>query len=342
MEYALLGRSGVRVSRICIGGALYGVWPLAKDMDAFVGRALELGVNFIDVADSYGNRSSADRPGVPPAAERESAEELVGKALTGRRHEVVLATKVQERVLPGPNGGGPDGGGLTRRHIMQLAERSLQRLRTDHVDVYYAHHPDPTTPLDETLRAMEDLIRQGKVRYFAISTYPGWQLVEAIMTMQRLNAPAPVAHQVPYNMVQRTVEREVVPACVRFGIGITAFSPLASGLLAGGESAKRPGIGSLRWRRGAGSSEELGVAEKLDTLGEEWGYRPAQLALAWLLSRPAVVSAIIGAGAVAELEESAKAADVKLTTEQLEMLEPIGVNLAAPSGVPPAAAAGRR
>ena len=331
MEYALLGRSGVRVSRICIGSALYGVWPVSKDVDAFVGRALELGINFVDTASSYGNRPSADRPGVPPSAERESAEELIGNALRGRRDQVVLATKVQERVLPGPNGGGPDGGGLTRRHIMQLAERSLRRLQTDHIDIYHAHHPDPTTPLDETLRAMDDLVRQGKVRYFALSTFPGWQMMEAIMASERLNAPAPIAHQVRYSMVQRTVEREVVPASLKFGIGLTAFSPLASGLLAGGELAKRPSTGSLRWLAGVDSvhsPEELAVAEKLDTLGAEWGYSPAQLALVWVLSRPAVVSAIIGAGELAELEESAQVPDIRLSTEQLEILEPIGANLA--------------
>jgi aryl-alcohol dehydrogenase-like predicted oxidoreductase len=330
VQYALLGRSGVRVSRICIGSALYGVWPEAKEIDTFVGRALELGINFIDTASSYGNRSSADRPGVPPAAERESAEELIGKALKGRREQVVLASKVQERVFPGPNGGGPDGGGLSRLHIIQLAERTLRRLQTDHIDVYYAHHPDPTTPVEETLRAMDDLVRQGKVRYFALSTYPGWQMVDAIMAAERMNAPVPIAHQVRYSMAQRAPEQEVVPACLRFGVGITAFSPLASGLLAGGESAKHPNFGSLRYRTGADSvfnAQELAVAAKLDTLGAEWGYSPAQLALAWLLSRPAVVSAIVGAGELGELKENAQASDVELSPEQLEILEPIGTNL---------------
>ena len=345
MEYALLGRSGVRVSKISLGTALYGVSPLAEDVDALVGRALELGINFVDTANSYGDRSSFDRPGVPPASERESAEALLGKALKGRRHEVVLATKVQERVLPGPNGGGPDGGGLTRMHVVQMLERSLRRLQTDYVDIYYAHHPDPTTPLDHTLRALEDLIRQGKVRYFALSAFPAWQMVEATLTAERLGAYEPVAHQVNYSMALRTVEREVVPACVRFGIGITAFSPLAGGLLAGAEAANRPYSGTQRWRGSpdaAFAPEQLAVAEKLDALGAEWGHRPAQLALAWLLSRPAVASAIVGPGRIASLEESAQAADIKLSAEQLGILDPVGANLPAPTFGPPAAVADRR
>ena len=338
MEYALLGRSGVRVSKISLGTALYGVAPPAEDVDALVGRALDLGINFVDTANSYGDRPSFDRPGVPPAPDRESAEELLGKALKGRRHEVVLATKVQERVLPGPNGGGGDGGGLTRMHIMQMAERSLRRLQTDYIDIYYAHHPDPTTPLDQTLRAMEDLIRQGKVRYFALSAFPGWQMVEAVMMAEKLGAYEPIAHQVNYSMTVRTVEREVVPACLRFGIGITAFGPLAGGLLAGAEAANRPYVGNQRWRGSADpafSPEQVAVAEKLDALGAEWGHRPAELALAWLLSRPAVVSAIVGPGRIASLEESAKAADVKLSAEQLEILDPLGASLSAPSFAPP-------
>jgi aryl-alcohol dehydrogenase-like predicted oxidoreductase len=228
---------------------------------------------------------------------------------------------------------------------MQLVERSLQRLQTDHIDVYHAHHPDPTTPIDQTLRAMDDLVRQGKIRYFAISSFPGWQVAEAVMTAEKLGASAPVAHQVNYSMALRTVEREVVPACLRFGIGLTAFSPLAGGLLAGAQVAHRPIIGSQRWRGGAGPGfgpEHIAVAEKLDALGAEWGYRPAQLALAWLLSRPAMVSAIVGAENIKELEENAKAGDIQLTREQLELLEPIGANLPAPSYGPPAAAVSRR
>ena len=345
MQYALLGRSGVRVSRITLGTALLGISPLAKDVDALVGRALDLGINFIDTANSYGDRPSFDRPGFPSHTERESAEALLGKALKGHRHEVVLGTKVQERVFPGPNGGSPDGGGLTRMHIMQLAERSLGRLQTDYIDVYHAHHPDPTTPIDHTLRAMEDLVRQGKIRYFAISGFPAWQMVETIMTAEKLGAYEPIAHQVNYSMALRTVEREVVPACLRFGVGLTAFSPLGGGLLAGADVAHRDIIGSQRWRGGAGpgfSPEHIAVAEKLDALGAEWGYRPAQLALAWLLSRPALVSAIVGAENIKELEEGASAADVKLSPEQMEILEPLGANIPAPSFGAPAAAAGRR
>ena len=324
MEYALLGRTGVRVSRISLGTALFGIAPIAEDVDTLVGKALELGINFFDTANSYGNRQSFDRPGIPPASERESAETLLGKALQGRRNEIILATKVQERVLPGPNGGGPDGGGLTRIHIMQMAERSLQRLRTDYIDVYYAHHPDPTTPIDQTLRAMEDLIRQGKIRYFALSQFSGWQTVESVLIAGKLGTYEPVANQVSYSMTVRGVERELIPACLQYEIGITAFSPLAGGLLAGSKAANRPYSGSQRWRGSAEpafSQDQLMIAEELDRLGDEWGHRPSQLALAWLLARPAVVSAIVGAGRVETLEESAEASDIKLSSEQLEKLD---------------------
>jgi aryl-alcohol dehydrogenase-like predicted oxidoreductase len=285
---------------------------------------LDLGINFFDTANSYGDRANFDRPGIPPAAERESAEALLGNALRGKRNEVILATKVQERVLTGPNGGGPDGGGLSRVHIMQMLERSLQRLQTDYIDVYYAHHPDPTTPIDQTLRAIEDLIRQGKIRYFALSQFSAWQTVESVLTAGKLGAYEPVVNQVSYSMTVRGVEKEVIPACLQYGLGITAFSPLNGGLLAGSKAANRPYSGNQRWRGSAEpafSQEQLRVAEELDRLGDEWGHRPSQLALAWLLTRPAVVSAIVGPGRLETLEESANATAINLSPEQLEKLD---------------------
>src|SRR5919198_67784 len=175
MEYRLLGASGVRVSALCVGASRFGISPLAADVDALVGRALELGINFFDTANSYGNQARFDRPALPPWTERASSEELLGRALRGRRREVVIATKVQEKVGEGPNDGGPLGGGLTRRHIVAQCERSLRRLGTDDIDVYYAHHPDPTTPLDQTLWAFDALVHQGKVRFPALSNYSAWQ-----------------------------------------------------------------------------------------------------------------------------------------------------------------------
>jgi aryl-alcohol dehydrogenase-like predicted oxidoreductase len=328
MEYSLLGRSGVRVSKISVGTFPFGVAPLAKDVDALVGRALELGVNFFDCANSYGNQSRFDRPGAPPAAERESAEEMLGRALKGRRHEVVLSTKVQELMGGGPNGGGPSGGGLTRVHMMQQVEQSLRRLQTDHIDVYHAHHPDPTTPLDQTMRVFDDLIRQGKVRYCALSTFPGWQVTEAVGVCQDLGLHAPVCHQVRYNLIARQAEPEVVPASMRHGISITCFNPVGGGILAGVAATQRPPRfqqpGAVAQRRATYTPEQITIAEKLEALGAEWGHPPAHLALAWLLSRPGVVSAITGPENVAELEEDVAAAEVRLDQEQLAVLDAIG------------------
>ncbi|HEY7295809.1 MAG TPA: aldo/keto reductase, partial [Dehalococcoidia bacterium] len=242
MQYEELGPSGVRVSRLCLGTAAFGVAPLAEGCGPLVGRALDLGINFFDTANSYGNQPRFDRPGAPPAAERASAEELLGRALAGRRAAAFLATKVMEPVGPGVNDRG-----LSRRHIMQQVEQSLRRLRTDYIDLYYAHHPDPRTPLDQTLRAFDDLIREGKVRYVGLSTFPAWQTTEALWICDRLGLYAPICCQLPYNMAVRGIEQEVVPACRRFGLGITVFSPLAGGLLAGIETLSRPIAGNRRW-----------------------------------------------------------------------------------------------
>jgi aryl-alcohol dehydrogenase-like predicted oxidoreductase len=181
MQYRLLGRSGLRVSSVCLGTAFFGITPLEDGVDALVGRALDLGITFFDTANSYGNQTRFDRPGIPPAAERKSSEELLGRALKGRhRYDVIVATKVQEKMAEGPNDGGPAGGGLTRKHIVAQCEQSLRRLQTDYIDVYYAHHPDPTTPLDQTLRAFDELVKQGKVRYPALSNFASWQLIKAL------------------------------------------------------------------------------------------------------------------------------------------------------------------
>ncbi|WP_019071796.1 aldo/keto reductase [Streptomyces hokutonensis] len=238
MEYALLGSSGLRVSRpAALGTATFGVSPTEADTQRVVDFALDQGINFVDTANSYGNQPRFDRPGAPSAEERASAEELVGRAIAARRDHVVLATKVPDPVGPGPNDGSFTGGGLSRAHIVTTVERSLRRLRTDHIDIYYiyyAHHPDPVTDVADTIGTFEDLIRAGTIRYYALSTYAGWELTEAVLTADRLGARRPVRHQVLYSLAERGVEAEVMPAGRHLGISTTAFSPLAGGLLAGG------------------------------------------------------------------------------------------------------------
>ncbi|GAA1022727.1 oxidoreductase [Acrocarpospora pleiomorpha] len=313
MEYALLGSTGVRVSRLCVGTATFGVAPDPAEAARIVRGALDHGINFFDTADSYGNLPHFDRPGVPPWDRRESAEEILGKALAGQRDQVVLATKAREPVGPGVNDRG-----LSRRHLVRQLERSLRRLNTDHVDLFYAHHPDPDTPLDQTLRAMDDLVRQGKVRYAALSTYPAWETTRAMWICSELRLNPPVCAQVRYNLFDRTPEVEHVPAFLRLGLSLVAFSPLNGGLLA--TAADRDYSGERRWGGGGFAPEHLATADRLAALATSWELPPAQVAIAWLLSRPAVASAIVGAESVAELSASVAAAGLRLDQAQLDAL----------------------
>ena len=302
MDYVLVGRTGIRVSRVALGTAVLGLAPPEEGVDALIGAALDAGINLFDCANTYGSRASFDRDGLPAASERKHAEELLGRALKGRRDDVVLCTKVSEPVGEGPNDGGMilrglggKGGGLSRYHIMREVEQSLRRLGTDHIDIYHLHHPDLETAIEETLRATDDLVTQGKVRYVGLSTYNGWQLTQAVMTADHLGLARPVLNQVPYSLVNRWPEAEVQPAAVELGLTLTCFSPLAGGALAGAAVMDRQYSGLRRWGMPFDyPPEQKQAALELDALATAWGHKPAHLALAWLLSRPAVGAAIIG------------------------------------------------
>ncbi|WP_402466010.1 aldo/keto reductase [Isoptericola aurantiacus] len=323
MKYSVLGPTGIRVSQICLGSATFGVAPVARDTDAVVGAALEAGVNFFDTANVYGNTPIFDRPGHPPASERESAEEILGRALEGRRDDVVLATKSGERRWD------PDAG-LSRRHVVEQVERSLRRLRTDHIDVYYGHFPDPRTPLEQTLAAYDDLIRQGKIRYAALSNHPAWQMTEALwIADDRRLVSAPVAAQVMYSLLDRRAERELAPACEHFGLSIVPYAPLHGGLLASLSVLDREVAGDERYGGPGFSEEEIAVAREVDRLARAWGLGMQQVSLAWLLSRPAVASVIVGAETPDEMRANAAAADVELTSEQLDAVTALTDHLAA-------------
>src|SRR4051794_8162471 len=204
MEYSVLGRTGMRVSRICLGTATFGVAPDPQEADRIVGAALDLGVNFVDTADVYGNMPVFDRVGAPPAAEREPAERILGRALRGRRDEVVIATKSN-----GITGLGVNDRGLSRRHVVRQVEASLRRLETDWIDLYYAHDPDPDTPLEETLAVYDDLIRQGKIRAVGLSNHPPGRSPRLCGSPTTAAwHPAPVAAEVKYSLVDRAAERE--------------------------------------------------------------------------------------------------------------------------------------
>jgi 1-deoxyxylulose-5-phosphate synthase len=320
MEYALLGPTGVKVSRICVGTATFGVAPTERDASRVIYAALDLGINFFDTANVYGNTPVFDRPGTPPAAEREPAERILGRALASRRDDVVIATKSREVIGPGPNDRG-----LSRRHIIQQVENSLRRLGTDYIDLYYAHNPDPETPLEQTLSAYDDLVRQGKLRYIALSNHPAWQLTHALWIADDRQLHAPVCAQMKYNLIDRAAERELVPACLQFGLSVVPFAPLHGGLLAGMEVLEREFVGDVRFAGSGFPEAELEIGRTVERLSQDWGLPPYQVSLAWLLSRPAVASAIVGAETVEELTANASAADVVLDQAQLDALTTLRV-----------------
>ncbi len=309
MEYRILGGSGIRVSTVCLGTAFFGLRPDVRASDNLVAHALDAGINFIDTANSYGNQQRFDRPGMPTWRERSGSEELVGRAVRGRRDRVIIATKVQERVGDGPNDGGPNGGGLSRRHIVSQCEASLRRLGTDYIDLYYAHHEDPTTPLEQSLRAFDDLVGDGKVRYVGLSNFPAWQLTRAHWICDRRGWSAPVAMEMPYNLANRAIETEVLDACVALDVGVTAYSPLEVGLLTGRVSGARPSGDPDRVRRGGVdfTPAQINLADRLVTIAQEWGQAPATLALSWLIGRPAITSVIVGTETIADVDGAIEA-----------------------------------
>ncbi len=315
MKYSLLGTTGVSVSAICLGTATFGVAPAADEVDRLVAEALDLGINFVDTADVYGNMPVFDRPGAPAAADREPAESLLGRALRGRRDDVILATKSNGIV-----GHDINARGLSRRHIIRQVENSLRRLETDYVDLYYAHDPDPNTPLEQTLAAYDDLIRQGKIRYVALSNHPAWQVVQSLWIADDRRLNAPVAAQVKYNLIDRAAERELAAACDRFGVSIIPYAPLHGGLLAGLGVLEREVAGDQRFGAAGFSDAEISIGREVQRLSREWGLEPYQTSLAWLLSRTAVASVIVGAENGEELRANASAADVTLSAEQLGIL----------------------
>jgi len=324
MMYSVLGTTGVKVSRICLGTATFGVAPTARDADQVVGAAIDVGINFVDTADVYGNMPVFDRPGAPPAADREPAEQILGRALRGRRDEMVIATKSNGIV-----GLDINDHGLSRRHIIRQVETSLRRLQTDYIDLYYAHDPDPDTPLEQTLAAYDDLIRQGKIRYVGLSNHPAWRVTQALWIADDRRQHAPVAAQVKYNLIDRAAERELTPACQQFGLSVVPYAPLHGGLLADLRVLEREVAGDQRFSGAGFTDAEIAIAGEVDRLSREWDLQPYQVSLSWLLSRPAVTSAIVGAETIDELRANATAADIELPPEKLDALTALATEAAA-------------
>jgi len=314
MKYSVLGPTGVKVSKICLGTATFGVAPDPQGAGRVVHAALDAGINFFDTANVYGATPTFDRPGAPPAAEREPAEQLLGRALAGRRDDVVIATKSGERRFD-------PAAGLSRRYIIGQVEQSLRRLGTDYIDVYYAHFPDPDTPLEQTLATYDDLVRQGKLRYVALSNHSAWQVIQALwIADDRRFVASPVCAQVKYNLIDRAAEYELGPACQQFGLSLVPFGPLHGGLLAGMQVQEREFAGDKRFGGSGFNDTELEIGRAVERLSQEWGLRPYQVSLAWLLSRPSVASVIVGAETEEEVTGNATAADVTLDEAQLDEL----------------------
>jgi len=337
MEHRMLGRTGVSVSKLCLGAMMFGAWgnPDHEESIRIIHSALDAGINFIDTADVYSAGES---------------EEIVGKALKGRRDDVVLATKVHF-----PMGDEPNHTGNSRRWLVAEVENSLRRLQTDWIDLYQIHRPQPDTDIDETLGALSDLVHQGKIRYFGHSTFPASEIVEAQWTAERRGRERFRCEQPPYSMLTRAIEHDVLPTCKRYGMGVIPYSPLAGGWLSG------------RWRKETGqqsstraerlphrydlslpaNQRKLDAAEELAQLAEQSGISLIQMAIAFVMRHPAVTAPIIGPRTMEHLESQLSAAEVVLSDEVLDRIDEINppgvsINHADNGWVQPSLQAGSR
>jgi aryl-alcohol dehydrogenase-like predicted oxidoreductase len=310
MKLRRLGRTGLKVSNLCLGTMTFGnaQWGCDEPTSArIVARFLDGGGNFIDTADVYSNGVS---------------EEITGRAIRAKRQQIVLATKVA-----GPMGAGPNDLGVSRKHILDAIDASLRRLGTDYIDLYQVHAYDPTTPLDETLRALDACVRAGKVRYIGCSNYSAWQLMKATALARELGTARFDCLQPQYSLVCRTIEREHIPLCLEEGIGVIPWSPLGGGLLTG---KFKKGAGAPAGARGAVdptmrerfvADRNLAIAETVASVATGLGKTASQVALAWAATQPAVSSPIFGARTLEQLEDNLGAADLVLPEEARKRLE---------------------
>lgn len=309
MEYTYLGRTGLKVSRLCLGTMNFGPYTSEEDSFKIMNRALEVGINFFDTANVYGWDKGV---GV--------TEQIIGRWLAedkSRRDKIVLATKVY-----GKMGEGPNDSKLSAYHIRKACEDSLRRLQTDHIDLYQMHHIDRNTPWEEIYQAMEQLIREGKIIYVGSSNFAAWNLAEAFYKAKERNFLGIVSEQSIYNLRNRHIELEVIPACKAFGIGLIPWSPLGGGILCGVLEGVKEG---RRMREPLQKSVEKlrPQIEAYEKLCKEIERKPADVALAWVLSNPVVTSPIIGPRTAEQLEENVKALELKLSEEVLKKLDEI-------------------
>lgn len=316
MEYVNLGSSGLKVSNVCMGTMTFGDQADEKECARMVEMCLDAGVNFFDTANVYNAGLS---------------EEILGRALKGRRDDVVVATKVRGRIGPGPNEVG-----LSRRHILKAVDDSLRRLQTDYVDLYYLHQPDYETPIEETMAAMDTLVRQGKVRYVGVSNYASWQICEALNVCEQEHLAPIVCVQPMYNLVARGIEQELLPFCRKFGIGVVPYNPLAGGLLTGKHTKGEPPKKGTRFDLKETYQDRywhprlFDAAQELCGIADTAGLSPVELALQWLLARAEVTSVILGASRREQLEENLAACEGKLPPDVGEPCDDVWEELRGP------------
>ncbi len=313
MRYRSLGRSGLKVSEVCLGTMTFGHGTDEAEAQRMVDRAIDTGINFFDTANSYADAQS---------------EVFLGKALKGKRKDVVVATKFYNPMGPGPNDSG-----MSRYHIMNTIEDSLRRLDMDHVDVLYVHHVDQQTPLEEMLRALDDLVRQGKVRYIACSNFEAWRLMEALWISDSSGLERFICYQPQYSLLVRDIEIDLVPACLHKEVGIVTWSPLGGGFLSG---KYKPGETTQEGTRSAEGWAYPGkhfhpkteqILSAVLEVAEQLGKTPAQVAIRWILEQPHITSVLVGSRTLAHFDDNVRGSgwqmDAEILTRLTELSAPI-------------------
>ncbi len=306
MNYKNLGQSGLKVSQIALGTNNFGGQISEEASIRIVNKAIDCGINVIDTADVY---------------TRGKSEEIIGKAVKGRRDEVVLATKVGFGTVEGPNRSG-----LSRKHVLNQIEHSLKSLQTDFIDIYYLHRFDPETSLEETLRTFDYLVRQGKVRYIACSNFPAWQMAKAHEICENHELEKLIAVQPPYNLLQRDIEEDIIPYCQQEGLGILSYTPLMGGFLTGKYSKATPPPAGSRfnynprlWER-AGRESNFAVLEQIENVADDIGIPVSKLAISWILKNPAITAPIVGASSAEQVEENSRITEINLNDDTYQRL----------------------
>ncbi|HEX9038128.1 MAG TPA: aldo/keto reductase [Ktedonobacterales bacterium] len=306
MEYRRMGDTGLQVSVIGLGGNTFGRYTDVEGTTRIISVALDAGINFFDTADIYGKGTS---------------EEHLGQALSCRRDQAIIATKAGMRMSDGPNGDGS-----SRAHIIASVHASLRRLRTDYIDLFQIHRFDPETPLEETLRALDDLVRSGAVRYIGCSNFDAWRMTQALWMSDRHHWSPFISNQVEYNLLARDVERELLPACQELGVGLIPYFPLAAGVLTGKYVAGQPAPAGTRGHNNPGFAGRLQPAAlatvaRLDAWARGRGHSVAELALAWLAARPAVATVIAGVTKPEQVTANIAAADWHMSAAEMDEVE---------------------